>query len=640
MPARNAAFAEESAEVEVLFAEGERWGGISKRIKSSLDKLNSSGDVMREAAGPGLSSAASFTPTYEGIVVNTSGVDIDKLLAACEKIRKPLEGKSNEESIIRGGPASVGLQSYQASLKRVENSLSQLTVTKLRVNQEAVNELKGLIGLGKSQLQELFRSTLEGDSQRVEPLHYITKQLPFPTIPQDKVSDLGSIDSFISSFSARTGSYSQRESPTMQVYADVRGAYLFGSLQNLATASVSTLKKKNPNEVYRQGTSGIGTYASGIEGIFLAEFSNISAIFNRDAWASAFESTTRKALAEFAKTLREINMHIKSNITTDCFLSYEIMEIVGGLAFRLDGTTGQLKQQLTDAIRPIRETAKSSLPELLEDIRRRVGSMQLLPTDGAAIPFTTEVMTRLQVLTLYPQPLSSIMASLGDGNWNSPSGSMGSSSSLPTLDVGADGDKLLTHYTYDTIDTLLTSLDGRARTLLKARSLIGVFLANNIAIIDRMIRSSDLSSILDPKHPSNKLDLWRKRGAAAYLDSWREPCAALMDVQYTNRGARPPSGNSGVIDSTAVIKGLSGKDKDSIKEKFKSFNTRFDELTARHRDLAMEREVKGVMAGEIQRMVEPMYARFWDRYHEIDKGKGKYVKYDKGSMAAQLSNLG
>ena len=113
-----------------------------------------------------------------------------------------------------------------------------------------------------------------------------------------------------------------------------------------------------------------------------------------------------------------------------------------------------------------------------------------------------------------------------------------------------------------------------------------------------------------------------------------------MDVQYTNRGARPPSGNSGVIDSTAVIKGLSGKDKDSIKEKFKSFNTRFDELTARHRDLAMEREVKGVMAGEIQRMVEPMYARFWDRYHEIDKGKGKYVKYDKGSMAAQLSNLG
>ena len=56
MPARNAAFAEESAEVEVLFAEGERWGGISKRIKSSLDKLNSSGDVMREAAGPGYSS--------------------------------------------------------------------------------------------------------------------------------------------------------------------------------------------------------------------------------------------------------------------------------------------------------------------------------------------------------------------------------------------------------------------------------------------------------------------------------------------------------------------------------------------------------------------------------------------------------
>ena len=113
-----------------------------------------------------------------------------------------------------------------------------------------------------------------------------------------------------------------------------------------------------------------------------------------------------------------------------------------------------------------------------------------------------------------------------------------------------------------------------------------------------------------------------------------------MDVQYTNRGARPPSGNHGVIDSAAVIKGLSNKDKDSIKEKFKSFNTRFDELMARHKELAMEREVKGAVAADIQRMVEPMYARFWDRYHEIDKGKGKYVRYDKGSMGSQLSSLG
>lgn len=114
-----------------------------------------------------------------------------------------------------------------------------------------------------------------------------------------------------------------------------------------------------------------------------------------------------------------------------------------------------------------------------------------------------------------------------------------------------------------------------------------------------------------------------------------------MDVQYTNRGARPPSNQTGPIDSAAVVKQLNSKDKDAIKEKFKSFNTRFEELSAKHKELggSMEKEVRSQLGREIQAMVEPLYGRFWDRYHEIDKGKGKYVKYDKGSLAAQLANL-
>ncbi len=103
---------------------------------------------------------------------------------------------------------------------------------------------------------------------------------------------------------------------------------------------------------------------------------------------------------------------------------------------------------------------------------------------------------------------------------------------------------------------------------------------------------------------------------------------------------RPPSGSAGIIDSAAVIKGLSSKDKDAIKEKFKAFNTSFEELSAKHKSLSMEREVRSSLAREVQGMIEPLYGRFWDRYHEIDKGKGKYVKYDKGSLAAQLASMG
>ncbi|KAG9875070.1 hypothetical protein KCU94_g22915, partial [Aureobasidium melanogenum] len=54
----------------------------------------------------------------------------------------------------------------------------------------------------------------------------------------------------------------------------------------------------------------------------------------------------------------------------------------------------------------------------------------------------------------------------------------------------------------------------------------------------------------------------------------------------------------------------------------------------------MEKEVKVSLARDVQRLIEPLYSRHWDRYHEIDKGKGKYVKYDKTQLNAVLTNLG
>ena len=397
--------------------------------------------------------------------------------------------------------------------------------------------------------------------------------------------------------------------------------------------------------MYRQGTSGIGAYASGIEGSFLAEWQNIVNIFPSDECGAAFEATVRKALSEFGRTIRELNSQIRASITTDCFLAYEIVEIVNRLAFRIDQQTGQLKQQLVDAAKPVRDTAKTSLSDLLDDIKRQISITMVFPADGAAIPFTTEVMTRLQNLVNYPHPLASIMTSLGDGNWGSsrdPSTSTTSLHSTKSFDVGADGAQLLAHYVLDTIETLLSTLEAKARAMLKSKALLGVFMANNVAVVDRMVRSSPIQSLISSTNTPQKLDAWRKKGTAAYLDAWREPCAALMDVQYTNRGARPPSGNAGATDSAAVIKSLGSKDRDAIKEKFKAFNISFEALNAKHKEMmpGMEREVRAQLAKEVQAMIEPLYARFWDRYHEIDKGRGKYVRWDKGSLAAQLSAMG
>ena len=472
--------------------------------------------------------------------------------------------------------------------------------------------------------------------------------MPFPSIQQDRASHLAAIEKYISSPKARNAALSQRESPSVRIYSESRSLYLVNSLQSLSIASISTSKRKNTDDPYRQGTSAIGIYASAIEGMFIAEFQNISAIFPRDDWSIVLEVTCRKALAEFAKTLRELNMQVKSNLITDCFLAYEIIEIINNVSHRITAETGEPKLPFGDALKPIRETAKASLPEIIEDQRRRINSLATLPHDGASIPFTSETMTRLQTITNYPKPLSSILASLGDGNWTqSPSAihSTNSSTSLPSLrslDVGADGTLLLSHYILDILETHLATLESRARILLKSKAVHGVFLSNTVALIDRMIRSSDLASLLGSNTQAQiKIDAWRKKGNSLYMDSWREPCSALLDTIYTNRGGgpRPQSGTS--VSSAEVIKGLSSKDKDAIKEKFKLFNTTFDECVKRHRELAgnMEREVKSGLGREVGNVVEPLYARFWDRYEALDRGRGKYVKYDKGALAGVLAGL-
>ena len=428
----------------------------------------------------------------------------------------------------------------------------------------------------------------------------------------------------------------------MRRYADIRGRYLVLTLQNLAAASINTAKKRTANAVYRRGTSGIGAYSMAMEGLFLAEYENVRSIFSPADWGLVYTTTCRGALIEFSKTLRELNAHVKDNLATDCFLAYEVIGVVSTLSSKLDERIGELKGAFTEALKPVRETAKSSFAELLDDTRRRIMHMQTLPMDGSTVPVTVEAMARLQNMTDFVQPLSALLVSLGDGNWSTSAASnAGSASSANpnSFDVGADGHRLLASYCLDTIETLLQNLDSKSRGLYKVKSAMGAFLANNVAVVDRAVHTSDLGSLLSSGLA--RLDTWRKKGTSLYLDGWKEPSSYLLDVQYTNRGSqRPPSGGSSTVNSAEIIKALGNKDKDAIKDKFRSFNTSFDEMVNRHKSFTMEREVRSLLAREVQAMIEPLYGRFWDRYHEIDKGKGKYVKYDKGQLTTTLAGLG
>ena len=424
------------------------------------------------------------------------------------------------------------------------------------------------------------------------------------------------------------------ENPALKTYADVRGPYITSSLQNLSIASLNTVKRRPTEGPYKQGTNGIGIYSKALEEFIVTEHGIIVQVFTGDQQGLALQATFLSAMSEYSKTLRELNQYIKANLMTDCFLAFEIIEIVTAMSYRIDSKTAELKSLLIEALRPVRETAKSSLSELLEETKRKASTTPLSP-DGASVPLVEEVMSSLATLTRYSGPLASILTSLGDGNWRSRSNTAGTTG----LDVNPDSGVLLSHFILDMIEALMTSLEARGRAFYRSKAALGVFLSNVFCVVDRSIRQSpELARYLGAPDSIARIDTFRKRATSTYLDAWKETSQYLLDVQYTSRsGARPSSG--GAVDSSAIVKNLSSRDRDAIKDKFKSFNASFDDMVARHKSLHMEREVRSVLIRELQAVLEPLYARFYDRYVEIDKGRGKYIKYDKASLSVQLAQL-
>lgn len=621
---KRAAYAEESAEVEVLYANLDKMKSLTKKIQSSMSRLETSGKTVDEAIGP------IYANTQR---LQTTNANIDRVILAIDRVREPLDMRNKEERFLRSSPQQVGLTEYMASIDRTHQALRHLKQSNLKSNQQAITELNDLLQVARQQLENVFRDILRNGLSPVEPLHYITKGLEFPRLSQQIVSQLRTINTHIASAAEIPGG-----SSTAKIYAEIRGQYLTKSLQNMTTACIATARKQNSDVLYKRGDNAIGTYAAGIKGMYLAEYDSICPIFSRDEWGQVLAMTCQESLDAFAATLRDLDRHIKENLTNDCFMAYEVIEVVSDTSLELENKTGELKLAMGDALKPVRDTARSSLSSLLADIRSRVQQMTQLPADGSALPVTTEVMSRLQMMPAFLVPLSSVLISLGDGGWSSP-GASASSRSIPTLgsfDVGADGKRLFEHYAVDMIEVLLNNLELRSKMLLKDRAVQCVFMANNVSIIERMIRSSELQPLLIGSQ--SRIEGWRVKSVKGYTSTWNEVTRFLLDVQHTSRGPRPPSTGQS-IDSVAFVKALSSKEKDQTKENFRMFNMKFDELVAKHKSYRMEREVKNVLGVDVQRLIEPLWARYWDRYHEIDKGKGKYVKYDKAQLSAILSSL-
>jgi exocyst complex protein 7 len=166
---RKAALAEESAEVEVLFANMDKMKTLTKKIQASVNRLDASGKAVQEAISP------IYGNTQKLQIANTN---IDRVIEAIQRLQAPRDQTNREERIIRAGPGTGDLRDYIASLDRTASAIADLKRTNLRSNEKAVAELAGLLKLGNKQLEDVFRGILLDCSRtKVQPLEYVAKRM-------------------------------------------------------------------------------------------------------------------------------------------------------------------------------------------------------------------------------------------------------------------------------------------------------------------------------------------------------------------------------------------------------------------------------------------------------------------------------
>ncbi|CAG8656544.1 42549_t:CDS:10 [Gigaspora margarita] len=536
---------------------------------------------------------ASILPIHKSTQTLTKLVDnIDKTRNSVVEIIGYFDLVEREEVTIKKGPKGNDLDSYLSSIGKCNKAMEVLGAMSLKSSEKIIGQLKQILKAAMLQLEDLFRLWLTERSNPIEPLSFISKKLEIPGIPSAPSKNLATLSSYL----AITGPELGYTSEFFKVYIDVRSNYLVKSLTMLAQASISTAEKRS-TPVYEKGTCGFNSYTDAVLMMFMTEYGVAEKILPSEYVSSSFRDTIQPSLENFVEIGKTLNNRVKKNMQTDIYLTFDMMETLNtrmGTFEEIFKLAGKKDTAFGDLLHSLRAVAIRSFPEFLDEIKSHPTKTSGLPNDATVHELTITTLQHLKRLTDYPEAVESTLLTLGDGNWNAsekdPNFSRDRNGRIP-------GNAVMKHYFADILECLAQSLDSKARTY-KKPALTSIFLLNNYYYILKSIRTQFMS-VLDPEVES-KFDKMVKKWNDAYQDTWKSCFSNLMDYTWVRGGALKTT--------------LGSNEKQTVKEKFKNFNTEFDELYKAHKGYAMpDPELRNQVIRDIRGVLIPMYNRFLEK---------------------------
>ncbi|KAK9386058.1 Cullin repeat-like-containing domain protein [Lipomyces mesembrius] len=586
---------------------------LAQQIAGSLARLGGASTTIENAIKP----ISGSTQTYTNISKN-----VEATVSELEVVRSYQAVFEEEEPRIRRGNLEVA--EYSQSISRLKAAIKSLEGSPLKSSQQVTLRMNQLINTAVSNVRDRYRKVLIG----VSPLSEGENNAKFvPEIPETTIKDLSVMVDFFMVTDASAG---------VPIYADIRGKYIMHNLSVLSEAAIKT-EIKRVNGFYRKGTSSFKLYMDALLRAMVTEEKMVRKIFKaKPDIQGALTATLKDLEKSFQAAVQAINIVIRKNLITDCFYAFDVIEQIHAASGELLLATENPVFNLESCSKELRKTAQDSFQEILRHIEAVVSGLPGLPIDFAILDITKQVMGWVTRLADYDTTLASLLIPLGaPAAWSlrlSYQSTFSTATGSGTPNSSYMGTEILSLFISEIFDDLLVNIEAKARTQYKKVTRVGLQIIANLLHVERAVRSSpEISAVLTSGTGIDRLDKIRKRGLNMFLDGWKVCASYLMDVTIV-RSASTSSGGKGI---------MSSKDREVIKEKFRNFNTAFEELVAKFKEYNFaDTELRAYLAKEVA-FVSPLYQRFYEKHKsgEFSKHTEKYIKYNKLHLDQLLASL-
>lgn len=655
----------DESDVAVLEETLSKISSLTDQMTTSLHKLGRSASRAERAIKP-IAGQSRMMAIYER--------NLEESLGVVHGIRDYASVTEQCEEIILKGPEAVGIKTYADTITKLNGALDDLQSANLQTFYKVIEKASMLVKKGNGQLKEYLRKLLAQVFMPIDAGEYLTKDIRMPVIKSQEIALLRQlysvfdlqkqlerrevdnvyfeissryIQASLSSLEAKTHPPPTPLAPSIAQAAATQsnnasaggsggannptGPGGLGGIPNSSSNNLLNISKAPP---YERNSNAIIKYSDALCLLLTAEVENSARIFpdQTDMQTYYFEQVCGNALSEYVNLSTEISAHVKTHLATDAMLAFEVIEATGHLINTIKMVTKRVPTVLTTCMQSIQDTTHLVLSDFMKYIEIRVHNIATLPSDNGVCDVTIDVMSRMKRFADYKNSALVSISTMNPGAWiaSNPRPSWNitfSSSGAVSAAAAGNPVELLSSYFSDAIDALFVCLEMKAKSVQKRNTQTGFFLLTNLTLIERYVTKSDIYMILGSTG-SDRLEKLRKRGLNLFLEGyaffvfavtyvltlitrWKNAAALLMDVTVVKGGTTTSSGKSS----------LSSKDREAIKEKFRTFNTEFDSLVKAHKSYNItDQSLRQLLAKEVS-FISPLYHRFYDKHSGGDFSK-------------------